>query len=247
MVVPAGAETEEQFCKALTSQVLPWQDTLYYRDDSGNIVAVKRDDILPRSGLVFFYFVRTNLQDANRASALNIKFVLKAKKPISRRQFVDLRNNRWQAYGQKRQARIINDCARLTVDGYDRFHLNNSRNYCLSIHFHQRAPEFETLATVERSESFAFQDMVGGPPSDLLSGLFGVTPAKADTELSTARLAYSRSWIRNFNHVGDPGRCIAINPEFPESIDSAHLRITNLGTEVGQGITPHNWYLKFRQ
>jgi len=191
-----------------------------------------------------FYYVHGEDSELGQKSVLNFKFIYKTSKPISRRLEVGLTNNQWPS---SRIARIRNDCAGLTIDGYERFHLDNTRSYCLSRHFHQEAP-FNTLATVEQRQSFAFQDMLGTQSSgffDLISNLL-ISPARAiePSQLSSTEGTLARSWIWNYEYGTSPtGKCISFKPDFPDSAKSVSIRITNHGVNF----FPHarDWSLTF--
>jgi hypothetical protein len=249
----AEASDESNFCSDLGAAGLAklWNsESLFYRDHEGKIVQLAGNAAIPKDGVdTLYYYVNSEPSQLRTRSVLNLKFVYKVDRDVDRKQVVDLRNDRWDRFREKRQARIKNDCAHVTVEGYEQFHLNSTRDYCLSTHFHQRAPEFDTLATVQRRESFAFKDMVGPAPPDLISALFGLfTPgpaAASSVQFSTAHLSQVRSWIQNFVHGETSDTCIKVKPQFPRDADHVQIRITNLGTTPNSYISQRDWYLSF--
>lgn len=243
-----AAPIEQKFCadlaKAGIANSSAFGDRLFYRAASGEPVELGRTDKISRDVAVMFYYIRGDETERGQKSVLNLKFIYKTSKPISRRQIVGLINNQWPPAGL---AKIQNDCAGLTVDGYERYHLDNTRSYCLSRHFHQQTP-YNTLATTQQRESFAFQDMLETQPSGFLQSISNLLiPAAKATEpgqLSTVQGTLARSWIWNFDYgTSDSGTCIPVKPDFPDDAASLSLRITNHGVNF----TPHprDWNITF--
>ena len=241
-----AAPIEQKFCADLATRGIAgssaFGDRLFYRAANGEPVELGRNDRIFRNVPVLFYYVRGDETERGQKSVLNLKFIYKTSKPISRRQAVDVVNSQWQPAAM---AQIRNDCAGLTIDGYERFHLDNTRSYCLSRRFHQKTP-YNTLATTQQRESFAFQDMLVTQPSGFLQSLSGfIIPSAKATEpgqISTVQGTLARSWIWNFDYgTSESGTCISFKPDFPDDATSVSLRITNHGVNF----TPHprDWNL----
>lgn len=241
-----AAEQDQTFCAALVSKGLasPFaeSDRLFYRARNGEPIELGRSDKLSRRVPALIYYVRGDDSERGQRSVLNLKFVYKTAKPISRRQAVSLINNQWE---RSRVPIIQNDCAGLTIDGYERFHLENTRSYCLSRHFHQTTP-VNTLATPQLRESFAFQDMIEQSSPGFFESISNllISPAKAvePGQLSTIQGTVARSWIWNFEYGKAPtGTCIPFKPDFPDNATSVSLRVTNHGIRYQP--YPRTWNL----
>jgi len=243
-----------QFCSTLKNAglVQPWSSqSLYYRDSSGQPTLLNAYDSMSKSRAeVLYYYLRSTDAEYNQASVINLKFVYKSDRTATRRDYVDLNNDRWTGLSERRRQKIANDCARVNVEGYDRFHLEKTRDYCLQFHFHQNNQAFNTLGTVQRRESFAFGAMVGGPPPGIgavLISLLGPGPAAAandQNQLATAPYSQVRSSIQNFRHGMQPDLCIAITPNYPDSATYVDLRINYLGTAATDFVSSRDWHLK---
>ncbi len=243
-----ASQIEQKFCADLTTRGIAsasaFGDRLFYRATNGEPVELARIDKISRDVRVLFYYIRGDEAERGQKSVLNLKFVYKTSRPISRRQVVGLVNSQWRPANM---AQIQNDCAGLTIDGYERFHLDNTRSYCLSRHFHQETP-YNTLATIQQRESFAFRDMLQTQPSGFLQSISTLLiPSAKATEpgqISTVQGTLARSWIWNFDYgTSVSGVCISVKPDFPDDATSLSLRITNHGINF----TPHprDWNLTF--
>ncbi|NWG23192.1 MAG: hypothetical protein HXY30_02045 [Pseudorhodoplanes sp.] len=249
----AGAsENERTFCDALGQSGLVNTFTptgsIFYRDGSQRITRLEDGGEIVRDVEKFFYYIRPTPSHAGQASLLNIKYVFRGAPNHARRERVQLRNNNWKRLGHREAARVMNACARLHVAGYERFHLQNSRNHCLLVHFHQRHPDFETLDTIERRASFAFQGMLGEPEPSLFVTMFralGPRQASAD-ELVTNRYSHVRSWILNFTHGPGAAQCVGFDADFPEQAQSFQLQVTNHGTAMSPAHFSKSWTLRLR-
>ena len=131
----------------------------------------------------------------------------------------------------------------MTVPGYERFHLQGSREYCLSTYFHQRAPSLETLDTDNRRSSFAFGDMVETSEANFIRQLFGlVTPGSARPGRSSSiGTRWSVPWIKNVKYQREADRCIEIDTEFPDGAESFQLRVTNHVTQSSTYFPTRTW------
>jgi hypothetical protein len=251
-----AAETAQErlFCRDLHQQQQGrlWNDGLYYRASNGRIVQVAQQGVIARYrvGQLFYYVVGSE-QQKDLPGVLNIKFVFRARRPIHRADRVSVYNDRWESYSQAQMARAQSDCAALSVSGYENFHLRKTRNYCLRFHFHQRAP-LDTLATPDRRESFAFGDMIPPEPGLVETAWSFIGPrsafaAPAGPPPETSPPAQVKSWIRNFNFGDADGRCVSITPQFPQGVDSVHLRINNLGSRLTESPYSQDWHLTFSE
>ena len=171
---------------------------------------------------------------------MNVKLIYRVPPKQSQRKYVDLSNNKWAGFSVDKLNKVKSICGRVAPQEYELFHLQNTRSYCLQYFFHQTADdEFKTIAFPGQRESFAFQDMLGETPGgnvgDFLANLFGPAKARAagvnsktgDADLSTAVTSDVRSWIKNYTYGDALGRCVAIEPNIPESAQSLLLRVTN--------------------
>lgn len=246
----ASAQTPEEssFCAALrkTSSVNlvgNWE-RLFYRSGTQIVELPTAATISKKIDRLFFYIPVDQFLGGQR-SVLNVKFVFKLAKPLRREQTVDLYNNGWSTtFAQRAKS----NCAGVTVTEYENFHLEQGPSYCLPHYFHQKEPEyFNTLATPQRRQSFAFDDMIDIRRSNLFSDFFGKIgprPAQAaEREQSTSPNSYVRSWIHNFNYGTEPFRCVGFSPNFIEGAEAVHVRITHHGTNVAATPFPKNWTL----
>jgi len=253
-LLPARASDESEFCSDLQAAGLAqdyYSQSIFYKGSDGQPVLLNEFDSLSKSrNDTIFYYLKARPSEIGNRSVINVKFAFKSGRNLTRKDRVDVRNSLWDKLSQRRRQKIANDCAHVNVDGYDRFHLNNTRDYCLRSHFHQRAPEFETLATVQRRESFAFGDMIGESPpglAGLLVGFLGPRAAQAaavESEFSAAPYSLVRSLIQNFSFGKAADRCVAVRPNYPEDAQFVRMRVNYMGTDVNDEITQHSWRLK---
>jgi hypothetical protein len=251
-------ETPSKFCSELTRQIVsPWDKSIYYRSPNTRAITQLNtvDKIYRHLNQQLFYFRQSSDANIGRPGVLNIKVVYLLKPKLKPTSSVGVNNDQWDNLSDADKARISNACAHLTVEGYERFHLANGRNYCLGFLFHQRTP-FNTLATLERRRSFAFGDMIPGSDAPLQNPLVAfwsfIARAQAaeqtGTSLDTAPLSYAHSVIRNFKFAGMAGQCVEIRSlSPPQDAASLRLRITDLGTDPSDSPVSNDWFLNIDQ
>jgi hypothetical protein len=156
----------------------------------------------------------------------------------NRKSLVDLSNDRWTG-SELARAKAL--CARLTVDGYDAFHLHETSSNCLRYHFHQKNPD--TLANYNVRSSFVFGNMVpGANPTSWLSFFISSANATDTSDNSTIHGTQVRSWIRNFVYQPN-ATCISVHPQIPDDAVGLHLQVVNHGTNLTP--QPHDWIVNF--
>jgi len=246
----AFAEDARTFCRSLRASGLVSEftppGTIFYRADRQTIATLGGE--ISRNVQRLYYYVRPSRAQAGQASLLNIKYVFKSAKRNPRSDYVQLWNDSWD-HRKNRAYRsgIVNACSTVTVPGYERFHLQGSREYCLSTYFHQRAPSLETLDTDNRRSSFAFGDMVETSEANFIRQLFGlVTPGSAQAgQVVVNRNSLVRSWIKNVKYQREADRCIEIDTEFPDGAESFQLRVTNHVTQSSTYFPTRTWTVSF--
>lgn len=247
----AFAESEQTFCNALRQRAHANDlnnGLIFYRGAGRSVEKLPLTAEISRNVQTFYIYVRPSAAQRGRASLFNIKYVFKSSQPSARSEFVQLRNDLWNSrkYAAHR-ANIVRSCSATTVPGYERFHLQGGRDYCLAAYFHQQSPDFATLDPDERRRSFAFGDMLG-PPQPHFFGQWiaslGPRSARAG-EVVVNRYSYARSWIRNVRYGREADRCIAIKTDFPEGVESFQLRVTNHGTQTSEYFASRTWSVSF--
>jgi hypothetical protein len=254
----AQDDDPKKFCAELTKNPgRAWDKAIYYRDSDGNITRLAFGDTLYRHlKEQLFYFSRSSDASQGHPGVLNIKLVYLLKPRLKPTSLVGLSNDQWANLSPDQRQRIVNACSHVTVEGYERFHLQNSRDFCLRFLFHQTMP-FGTLATPERQRSFAFADMVpGNAPAESLIATFesfissarAAEQATGGASVESAPRSYAHSIIRNFVFAGTMGQCIEIKPiTLPEDATRLHLRITNLGADLIDSPESSDWLLQIQQ
>lgn len=254
----SAQDDPKKFCAELTANpATVWDKAIYYRSpDSGKIIILGQNDTLYRHlNEQLFYFSRSPDAAQGYPGVLNIKFVYLLKPKLKPTNLVSVNNDLWDKLSDPQKRRIASACSQLTLEGYERFHLYNTRNYCLAFLFHQKTP-FDTLATPDRRRSFAFADMIPGsdePTANLFVAFKSIIARAQAAEQSngtfeTAPHSYAHSIIRNFKFAGSTGKCVEIRPiSMPEDATLLHLRVTNLGIDLNDSPDSRDWFLQIVQ
>lgn len=200
-----------------------------YAVSSNQVKMVKLGQRLSREFLDhLIYFTKSDAGNVGEPSVINVKSVFVTLAP-PRRETVDVDNDQWNKLSNGKRNRVNSICRAVFLDGYEDFHLRNARNYCLSYFFHQKQP-FNTLATRERRESFAFGEMVSERDRLAFLRRFGIASAQA-AQAGKKNSPKSRtvSSIVNYNYDNTLGSCVTFKIDPPDGTSDLVLRVTNMG------------------